>query len=207
MIEKFLKAKHWQLFLLTFGIPMIIQIILMSSIMSAVIKEGEPNIEFMLNYMKFIPLIMIFFALIYFGWFWSVGVGLDKLIPDRLKLKVGRFKLFLLFPLIYIFFFTTFMVYAMSSVLNSNVDPIFNNFMFIIPMHLFSMFCIFYCLYFVAKTIKTAEMQKEVSFGDFAGEFFLIWFFPIGVWILQPKINKMLADENEAVNNFLIKNE
>lgn len=58
-------------------------------------------------------------------------------------------------------------------------------------MHLFSMFCLFYCLYFVAKTIKTAELQKETSFGDFAGEFFLIWFYPIGIWFIQPKINRI----------------
>ena len=64
----------------------------------------------------------------------------------------------------------------------------------IIPLHLFSMFCIFYCLYFVAKTFKTVELQREVSFSDFAGEFFLFWFFPIGIWIVQPKINKMIED-------------
>jgi hypothetical protein len=30
-----------------------------------------------------------------------------------------------------------------------------------------------------------------VKFKDFVGEFFLVWFFPIGVWILQPTINKL----------------
>ncbi|WP_101311729.1 hypothetical protein [Labilibaculum manganireducens] len=64
----------------------------------------------------------------------------------------------------------------------------------IVPLHLFSMFCIFYCLYFVAKTFKTVELQREVSFFDFAGEFFMIWFFPIGIWIVQPKVNKMIED-------------
>jgi hypothetical protein len=62
----------------------------------------------------------------------------------------------------------------------------------VFPLHLFSMFCIFYCLYFVAKTFKTVELQREVQFSDFAGEFFLIWFFPVGIWVIQPKINKMI---------------
>ena len=62
----------------------------------------------------------------------------------------------------------------------------------IVPLHLFSMFCIFYSLYFVAKTFKTVELQREVNFSDFAGEFFMIWFYPIGIWIVQPKINKMI---------------
>lgn len=66
----------------------------------------------------------------------------------------------------------------------------------IVPLHLFSMFCIFYCLYFVAKTIKTAELQRETAFSDFVGEFFLIWFFPIGIWFIQPRVNQ-LAERND----------
>jgi bacteriorhodopsin len=64
-------------------------------------------------------------------------------------------------------------------------------------IHLFSMFCIFYVLYFAAKTFKTVELQREVRFSEFAGEFFMLWIFPIGVWILQPKINKMVEEEDE----------
>ena len=65
----------------------------------------------------------------------------------------------------------------------------------IVPVHLFSMFCIFYSLYFVAKTFKTVELQRETTFSDFAGEFFLIWFYPVGVWIIQPKVNKMVEND------------
>jgi hypothetical protein len=73
-----------------------------------------------------------------------------------------------------------------------NIGFIGSLFTIIVPIHLFSMFCIFYTLYFVAKTIKTVELQREVKFSDFAGEFFMIWFFPIGIWIVQPKINEMI---------------
>ena len=53
----------------------------------------------------------------------------------------------------------------------------------------------FHTMYWAAKSVKTVEMRKEVTFNDFAGEFFLIWFYPIGVWILQPKVNKLWAGE------------
>lgn len=66
----------------------------------------------------------------------------------------------------------------------------------ILPLHLFSIFCMFHTFYFVAKTIRTVEFQQPVKFGDFAGELFLIWFFPIGIWILQPRINKILESSN-----------
>ncbi len=62
------------------------------------------------------------------------------------------------------------------------------------------MFCMFYCLYFVSKTFKIAEMQRETTFSDFAGEFFLLWFYPIGIWIVKPKINKMVEETSTLVN-------
>jgi hypothetical protein len=126
----FLKAKHWQLFLLTFGIPILFQIILMSLIFSDLAHHQDPLRIF--TYFKFFPVMM----LLYMG-----------------------------------------------------------------TLHLFAMFCIFYCIYFVAKTYKTAELQREVSFGDFVLEFFLVWFYPIGVWILQPKINQMIAKYEEQRNS------
>ena len=49
-----------------------------------------------------------------------------------------------------------------------------------------------YILRTIAKNIKTIELQKEVSFGGYIEEFFLLLFFPIGIWILQPKIRKIL---------------
>jgi len=53
------------------------------------------------------------------------------------------------------------------------------------------MFCMFYIIYFVSKTLKMAELQRNVSFSDYAGEFFLIWLYPIGIWFVQPKINEL----------------
>ena len=52
-----------------------------------------------------------------------------------------------------------------------------------------------------AKALKTVEWQKPVTFSDFAGEFFLIWFFPIGIWIIQPRINKLFDATIGAENN------
>ena len=80
------------------------------------------------------------------------------------------------------------------------VELIMSLVVIIIPLHLFSMFCIFYSLYFVAKTYKTVELQRQVSFSDFAGEFFMIWFYPIGIWIIQPKLNKIIENESAAPN-------
>lgn len=187
MIDKFLKAKHWQLFLLTFGIPLIFQFVIMGTMFANFGTDNIPDPELMFSYMKFFPVMMIIFMGVLFGWLWSVAVGLQRTIPTDVKLKINQFKIFMLIPVAYILFFLGLFMNSFNSVgLNPGI------FVVIVPLHLFSMFCIFYCLYFVAKTFKTAELQKKVVFSDFAGEFFMIWFYPVGIWILQPKINKMI---------------
>ena len=195
MINKFLKAKHWQLFLLTFGIPMIFQIVMMGLMFSNFITQKNLDPATMFNYMKFFPFILIVFVAIFFGWFWSIAIGLQKKVPENVSMKVRKFKIFFFIPMVYMVFFFSFFFFSMNS-LFSNPEPnlvlMGGLFAIVIPIHLFAMFCIFYSLYFVAKTIKTVELQRAVTFSDFAVEFFLIWFYPIGIWIIQPKINKMI---------------
>lgn len=186
-MERFLKAKHWQIFLMTFGIPFIIQILSIPMIFLG----NNPMIM-----MNVFPIIMILFIGGLLGWFWSIGVGLQSEIPGNVTMKVKKFKILLIIPLIYILLISIPMSSLFNGVFENGQKPdtsmIGGLLGVIIPLHLFSMFCIFYCLYFVAKTFKTVELQREVSFSDFAGEFFLFWFFPIGIWIIQPKINKMI---------------
>ncbi|HMQ60497.1 MAG TPA: hypothetical protein PKE06_07510 [Flavilitoribacter sp.] len=52
-------------------------------------------------------------------------------------------------------------------------------------------------MYIAAKTLKSVELQRNVVFGDFIGEFVLIWFQFTGVWFIQPKLNKW-ADKTET---------
>lgn len=198
MIDTFLKAKHWQIFLLTFGIPILLQIVVMGFLISSFTSNPNVAADTLFGYMKFLPLVMMLFMSILFGWLWSVAVGLQNKIPENIKMKVTKFKAFFFIPLVYILFILIVFAGFSESLFSINTE---NNtrfhvgiFVAIFLMHVFSIFCMFYTLYFVAKTFKTTELQRQVTFSDFAGEFFLIWFFPIGIWILQPKINKMIED-------------
>ena len=198
MIERFLKAKHWQLFLLIFGIPTIFQLVFLSSIFSAFSTNTNPDPEIIFSTMKFFPVIMILFMAIFFGWFWSVAIGLQNKVPKNVTMKVKKFKVFFFIPMVYVVFILLFMAFAINELISNsgelNVVFIGSMVAVIVPLHLFSMFCIFYTLYFVAKAFKTVELQREVKFSDFAGDFFMIWFYPIGIWIIQPKINKFVEE-------------
>jgi len=197
MINRFLKAKHWQLFVLTFGIPIFYQIFTSISMATQFTENGPPDVAVMINYFQYLPIIAVLYSAMLFGWYWSVAIGLQKFLPENTVLKIKKFKIFFFIPLVYILLIivAVFGLFAINLEFNAS-DPDIAVFgliaMIFIPLHLFSMFCIFYTIYFVAKTIKTVELQREVSFSDFVGEFFLIWFYPIGIWILQPKINRLV---------------
>jgi len=195
MIEKFLKAKHWQIFVGVFGLPFLLELIFMPIF----IESDKPG--YMVGFMF---IIMIIFIGGLFGWIWSVAIGLQKEIPLGINLKVRKFKIFLLIPILYlslmIIFISTGFGGSMQNIQELSGATIGSFIVIIVPLHFLSMFGIFYSLYFAAKTFKTVELQREVTFSDFAGEFFLFWFFPIGIWIIQPKINNMIMDENIKIN-------
>ena len=120
-------------------------------------------------------------------------------------MKVKKFKTLFFIPLIYIFLLSIYIAIGANGGLKTenglNKGMIYGIAGIFILLHLFSMFGIFYTLYFVSKTFKTIELQRKVEFSDFAGEFLMLWFYPIGIWIIQPKINKMIEKNNTTANN------
>lgn len=188
MVEKFLHAKHWQIFLPLFGIPAVFYFIVMGTMVSGLSTGQFPDSpELMFGYMKYFPFVILSVMFVFWGWYWAVGTGLQREIPEEAALKVWRFKAALSFNALYTIFFLSFFAYSFWS-FNRGIAQLLG---VIVPFHFFAMFCVFYCMYFMAKTIKTAELQRRTHFGDCITDFFLIWFFPIGIWNLQPRINRI----------------
>jgi hypothetical protein len=185
MIEKILRAKHWQIFGIVFIIPYSLQFTAMT-----IAKNDHERM------MDFSPFIMIIFFLGLFGWFFSIATGLKNRIPEGIKMKIKKFKIFLIIPMLYIPFAFGLMDLLFENLANNDGEAngamIGGSLAIIFPLHILSMFGFLYSFYFVAKTYKTVELQKKVTFSDFAGEFFMLLFFPIGIWVIQPKINKMI---------------
>ena len=199
MRSAFLKAKHWQLFLLTFGIPLIFQVLTMASMFLNISTGNDQVLSHILNYYWIFLIAIVLFNGVLFGWIWSIGTELQKWVPNEAKMKVKKFKILFSIPAIYILIFAFFMGAAFEGFFDQGYEPhiayMGGIMMIIFPIHLFSMFCIFYSLYFVSKTLKTVELQRETSFSEFVGEFFMIWFYPVGIWIVQPRINKLRSQD------------
>lgn len=196
MIDRLLKAKHWQLFLLTFGVPILLQLVLMGTMFTRAVSNNFIEPSSAISLVTLLQLASLLFLLVFFAWFWAVATGLQQFIPTEAKMKLTRFKIFFFIPLIYVVLFLLFVSTATTETINHSgtISPVMIGaaLTIILPLHFLSMFCIFHSLYFVAKALKTAELKRKARFSDFAGEFFLIWFFPIGIWIVQPRINKMI---------------
>lgn len=179
------------MFTLLFVLPIIL--IFLGFIVTATIGGRNP-IVFSIS----ISIITIVFIGVFFGWFYALGANLNKKLPDHVRMNLTRFKIFLFIPAAYIFLLSVLLLF--KNILSS-LQPNPAIFSLIIPMQLFCMFCMFYCLYFNAKSLKTVEMQRQVTFSDYAGEFFLIWLLPIGIWIIQPRINKIFNDSLHPTEN------
>jgi len=175
----FLRAKHWQIFIAFAAVCLISSIVAAGSDLPKVRSLSDVGKADLLN----LGLTMVIMLLL-IGWFWSMGLFLNSIVKPQLKLGTKFLGFALIFPAAYVpvFFAVFFTANAALLVL-------------ILPFHFLAMYCLFYGLYFVSKSLVMAETGKQATFYDYAGPFFLIWFFPIGVWFTQPRINRLYAEQ------------
>lgn len=177
----FLRAKHWQIFLLCFGVFFVGGTALMLSTAATRSQEDFGKVDLLFG------AVTVQFMLCFLAWLWSMGSFLNSMAKPMLRLRAGFFHFALVYPALYIFVFIAAIPRAGSEL-----------FAVILPLHFLAMFCMFYILYFVSKHLVLVETGKSASFYDYAGPFFLLWFYPIGVWIIQPRINRLYAERKNA---------
>ncbi len=188
----FLRLKHWQLFILMFAIPIILQILLEVSIFS-----GAPVNPFWV----LLILVMVLYLAPFFGWIYTLGTNLYEKLPPEAPMKLRKFKLFFWFPVVYLTLALC-TICILPRFLNEGSSPIAPSNLIILILcflvvHLFSIFCIFYCIYFLAKSLKAVELQRSITSSDYIGDFLLFWFFFIGIWFIQPRINKIFGEAGQ----------
>ena len=125
---------------------------------------------------------------IYFIYPFTVGCILTDYLPVRVKLNYNFYL---------VNSFIWFLTYTIIIVLSDGQGMTFSGFSAIPILYVFYAFI--YFLTFPAKTLKSIEMNKEASLGDYIGDFFLILFLPIGIWFLQPRIRRIIEKE-EIIN-------
>ena len=209
MIQLFLKAKHWQLFLIFFAAPLIIQFVAMGSFMNSIPfdVDVEPDPEEIAgtfrNFFQLIPIIMLPMILGFSGWIWSISVGLYPKLPPNHGLKLNLFKGTLIASLVIMIFYFYFLINAFGGMFEMMEDSTeitempswIGQILMMFPLLLIALGCSIYTYYHTAKTLKLVEVGDTKPKPEFVGEFFMIWFYYIGVWIIQPKVNKMQLED------------
>ncbi|MBB2147238.1 hypothetical protein GM921_17185 [Pedobacter sp. LMG 31464] len=167
-MKSILTLKHWQIFL----------ILVVGSLMYNFTIEGDQLTTM---------IIRIIGAIIYSLWPILTGNELYQLLPKRVTVNFN----FFLFNI-----FISLLVFVSILILSYGEGMTFSG-IYAIPMF-YVFFAILYCLAFPAKLLNCIETGKEVSMGQYLGDFFLVLFLPIGIWFLQPRINKVVANERLA---------
>lgn len=123
--------------------------------------------------------------LLFMSWLWSLGSSLNKFIPSELRPNVSPFKYALVYSFSYIFVSQIYIVNLTIGYSSHEMLQIY------VTFHLFAICCFFYVLFFIAKNIAIYEQKSYVGFSNLSSYFFLLWIFPLGIWYLQPRINRI----------------
>jgi hypothetical protein len=177
----FLRAPHYEIFLL-------LSVLYVAFFIAATRATFRPLLSLKdIGWPTFMSLFLIeLLMLCYMGWQWSLGAFLVRITHPALSMKRNLFEFAIAYPPIYFLFFFVAVMFP---------NPRFG--IFLVPFHLLAMACLFYDLYFVSKSLALAETARPVSFYDYAGPFFLLWCFPFGIWIIQPRINRLYESTME----------
>lgn len=161
-MNRILKAKHWQIFIL-----LIIGLII-----------GSINIE---NNTFLNVILLLTGMFIYMVYPFSIGIELQEYLPQAIKLNSNLF----LFNS-----FIWFLAYSATMILTDGEGTMVTGIKALPFFYVFYAFIHF--LSFPAKTLKSIEMGKRAKLGDYIGDFFMIVFLPIGIWFLQPRIKRVI---------------
>ena len=135
------------------------------------------------------PFWVLTFAIYYFlmiGWIYSIGKVTNKLNG---KFKIENYHEDLWFVLFFIFIIP-FGYFSHSS------TPI--NGLIKFGAILFESIPAFKIINFSAKALGQYEQKENLKFKEYISEFFLIGFFVIGLWIIQPKMNKIIEKQQST---------
>ncbi len=178
------KIKAWQLCAVMFGSVYVLPMLLLSC------RVGNHLLS---SYSWMI------FLVIYVGYLWILGFTLSKEISLTTGFWFWLFNIALAYVLIYNLFFLTMMssgFYHMNRIVTGS-----EFFKSIMPFHTAAMVCMLYGLIYDARVFVSKQRKKAVKLDDYIGAFFLLWFLPIGIFWIQPRVVDLLANKEGDSNN------
>jgi len=171
-MEKIIRLKHWQVFGIV-AIGYIISYILQSSNFEI---WGIPSLVFA-AISTIITLILIF------SWIMVIGLFLNNKEENTHYFRNWVFILSVCSCVV---------GYSLLNLERLNIDtallPFWTGF-----FTTFTFWGIGYTFFHAAKSLKSLELGREAEFSEYIIDAIMLFAFPIGVWFIQPRINRILA--------------
>lgn len=173
----FLRAKYWQFWLVLFAV-FIVDYKLHKSAMVAGVLTAEDVSK--LNFWR--ALFVTGSMLLISGWYWSAGSFLHSIVPSSQRMRMRYFRFTFVLPPFY-----------MLAIMVKTSIPVIAMFADSHLMHYLAMFCMLYNMYFISKSLVLAETGQPAAFRGYFWDIFALLLFPIGIWCIQPRINRIYA--------------
>jgi hypothetical protein len=163
----FLKLRHWELFLML-ALPTIMTLMF--------VIPPEPLV---------VSTIGLFAMLVLFLGMFSVGAWCNRQLPESLRLSLLPFAAGLVIPVVYLLLYIFLQVPLLEDGVPSKPP------LWMLPLHMLSLLGIFYSLWYTARQLKSLLENEDADLMIFSSTFFLLFIFPIGIWLIQPSLNQL----------------
>ena len=164
----FLKLRHWELFLM----------LVLPTAMT--LTFGIPLKPLV------IATIGLFLLLVLFLWMFSIGAWANARLPETQRHSPVPYAFGLALPLLYLLMYIFLYIPELEQGGAPQRPPLW-----LLPMHMLSMVGIFYGLWYTARQLKSLQESEEADFMIFSSTFFLLFIFPLGIWLIQPSVNQL----------------
>lgn len=185
-MRKYLLAKHWHYFIAAFILPL--SILTLGILLPFYVLNGA-------TIFIAVPLSILVSQMVLYFWLWNIGKMLFDKTPFYISKEYVVFKWLIIIPASFILFISFFLLIG-AAVLGmgyfSFSTTLFSSMIIILPLWILLLLTKLYCFYFAAKVLKSSELQRNVQLFDFLGDFLLFVFFPIGIWFIQPRLNRLV---------------
>ena len=148
-----------------------------------------PTILSLMFKIPFVPLVSasigLFILLVLFAWMFSIGTWSNRHLPESRRRSMLLFGVSLALPIIYVLMYIILYIPLLQNGGPSRPP------LWLLPMHMFSMLGIFYGIWYTARQLKSLLENEDADFMIFSSTFFLLFIFPIGIWLIQPEVNQL----------------
>jgi hypothetical protein len=113
------------------------------------------------------------------AWCWSIGTFFNSGVKPEFQSPTGFFHFSVIFSALY---------FGLVLVADLKFPP------WLWPLHVVSMLSNLYTIYFVSKALALVRSTNTRSVNNQSVLFLLLLFFPIGIWFVQPMVNRLYAE-------------